>query len=54
MKINPFRRHRPGRRKARRQATAIRAKAQTARQQLADTDAMLSARPGRKSSLCAT
>ena len=42
---NPFRRHRPGHRKARRQAAAIRAKASAARQQLADTDAMLASRP---------
>ena len=51
---NPFRRQRPGRRKAHRQAAAIRAKASGARQQLASTDAMLATRPGRKSSLCAT
>ena len=52
MKIrNPFRRHRPGHRKAQRQVAAIRAKATAARQQLADTDAMLAAgRPERRSS----
>jgi hypothetical protein len=50
MKIrNPFRRHRPGRRKARPETAAIRAKARHARQQLADTDAMLASRAEGKS-----
>lgn len=47
---NPFRRQRPGRRKARRQVTALRAKTTGARQQLADTDAMLTGRRERKPS----
>jgi len=37
---------RPGRRKARRQADAIRAKTAAARRQIADTDAMLARREG--------
>ena len=46
MKIrNPFRRHRPGHRKARREVAAIRAKTSAARRQLAETDAMLASRP---------
>jgi len=40
---NPFRRHRPGHRKARRQVAALRAKTTAARQQLAETDALLAA-----------
>jgi hypothetical protein len=49
-----FRLWRPGRRSTRRQVAALRAKTAQARQQLADTDAMLAAgRPERKS-LCAT
>jgi hypothetical protein len=40
---NPFRRHRPGHRKAHHQAAAIRAKTAAARQQLAETDALLAA-----------
>ena len=39
-------RRRPSRRKARRQAAAIRAKTAAARQQVADTDAMLARREG--------
>ena len=39
-------RRRPSRRKARRQAAAIRAKAAGARQRVADTDAMLARREG--------
>ena len=39
-----FRRRRPSRRKARRQVAAIRAKTAAARQQVADTDAMLADR----------
>jgi hypothetical protein len=51
MKIKiPFRRHRPGHRKARRQVAALRAKTTAARQQLAETDALLAAgRAERKS-----
>ena len=41
-----FRRRRPSRRMARRQVAAIRAKTAAARQQIADTDAMLSRRKG--------
>ncbi len=45
MKITKlFRRRRPSRRMAQRQATAIRAKTAAARQQVADTDAMLARR----------
>jgi hypothetical protein len=51
MKIRiPFRRHRPGHRKAQRQAAAIRAKTTAARRQLAETDAMLASRPEGRSS----
>lgn len=47
---NPFRRHRPGHRKARRQVAALRAKTTAARRQLAETGALLAAgRPERKS-----
>ena len=41
-----FRRRRPSRRMAQRQAAAIRAKTAAARQQVADTDAMLARREG--------
>ena len=41
-----FRRRRPSRRMARRQVAAIRAKTAAARQQVADTDAMLARREG--------
>ena len=41
-----FRRRHPSRRMARRQAAAIRAKTAAARQQVADTDAMLARREG--------
>ena len=41
-----FGRRRPSRRKARRQIAAIRAKTAAARQQVADTDAMLARREG--------
>ena len=43
-----FRLWRPGRRSARRQVAALRAKTAQARMQLADTDAMLAAAPPRK------
>jgi hypothetical protein len=47
MKITElFRRRGPGRRKARRQVAALRAKTAAARRQLADTDAMLARREG--------
>jgi hypothetical protein len=47
MKITElFRRRRPSRRMAQRQAAAIRAKTAAARQQVAGTDAMLARREG--------
>ena len=47
MKIRElFRRRRPSRRMAARQVAAIRAKTAAARQQLADTDAMLARQKG--------
>jgi len=46
MKLTELFRRRPSRRKARRQAAAIRAKTAAARQQVADTDAMLSRQEG--------
>ena len=47
MKITDlFRRRRPSRRMARRQVAAIRAKTAAARQQVADTDAMLARQKG--------
>lgn len=50
MKItNPFRRRRPRRQTARHDVAAIRAKARSARQQLAETDAMLASRADQRS-----